>query len=427
VTVYPKGIKSKVRGIQVHNKEVPIAGAGLRTAINLQGLEKEIINRGDVIAEDDSLRPTYMVDTLLEYLNSVNKKLQSRTKVRFHYGTSEVLATVILLDRDSVSKGERCFAQFRLQKPLVFVARDRFVIRSYSPIRTIGGGSILNPLPSKKKQFSEEALRELAVLSQGTDKDIVEQHIKSSRFMGLAINQLCILSNLGRPDIEGIMEGLLRDKAIFRFDPEKALFIHIDYYHKAREKIEAALDDYHRRFPLKQGMMKEELKSRLSLVIRERLFNQILDALVKEDVIARENDIIRLENHKVELFQDQQQVLSRIEEIYKKDALEPPYFKDLDKDIIKKGGRDLLEVMVKDRTLVKVKEDLYFHQTAIAGLEEKLVKFLEEKGEITTPELKELTGVSRKYTIPLIEYFDKIQVTVRVGDTRILRRRKGKG
>jgi selenocysteine-specific elongation factor len=426
VTVYPKGITSKVRGIQVHNKEVQIARAGSRTAINLQGVEKETINRGDVIAENDSLRPTYMVDTLLEYLTSVNKKLQNRAKVRFHYGTSEVIATVILLDRDSLSKGETCFAQFRLQKPLVFVARDRFVIRSYSPIRTIGGGSILNPLPSKKKQFSEEALTELSVLSRGSDKDIVEQHIKSSRFMGLDVNQLCILSNLGRADVEKIMEGLLGEKAIFRFDAEKGLFIHIDYYSKAREQIRAALNDYHRRFPLKQGMVKEELKSRLSLVIRERLFNQILDVLVKEGVIAREKDIIRLQNHKIELFQDQQQVLGRIEQIYKKHGLEPPYFKDLDQDIIEKGGRDLLEVMVKDLTLVKVKEDLYFHRTAIAGLEERLVRFLEEKGEITTPELKELTGVSRKYMIPLIEYFDKIQVTVRVGDTRVLRRKKGK-
>jgi selenocysteine-specific elongation factor len=426
VTVYPKGITSKVRGIQVHNKEVQIARAGSRTAINLQGVEKETINRGDVIAENDSLRPTYMVDTLLEYLTSVNKKLQNRAKVRFHYGTSEVIATVILLDRDSLSRGETCFAQFRLQKPLVFVARDRFVIRSYSPIRTIGGGSILNPLPSKKKQFSEEALTELSVLSQGSDKDIVEQHIKSSRFMGLDVNQLCILSNLGRADVEKIMEGLLGEKAIFRFDAEKGLFIHIDYYSKAREQIRAALNDYHRRFPLKQGMVKEELKSRLSLVIRERLFNQILDVLVKEGVIAREKDIIRLQNHKIELFQDQQQVLGRIEQIYKKHGLEPPYFKDLDQDIIEKGGRDLLEVMVKDLTLVKVKEDLYFHRTAIAGLEERLVRFLEEKGEITTPELKELTGVSRKYMIPLIEYFDKIQVTVRVGDTRVLRRKKGK-
>jgi selenocysteine-specific elongation factor len=426
VTVYPKGIRSKIRGIQVHNKDVHTSGAGLRTAINLQGVEKEIIARGDVIADHDSLMPTYMVDTSLEYLSSINKKLQNRAKIRFHYGTSEVIATVILLDRDSLSKGEQCFAQFRLQKPLAFVAKDRFVIRSYSPIRTIGGGSILNPLPSKKKQFSEEALQELSVLSQGSDKDIVEQHIKSSKFMGLDINQLCILSNLRRAAVERIIEGLLRDKTIFIFDSEKRSFIHIDYYDKAKEKIQAALGDYHRRFPLKQGMMKEELKSRLSVVIRERLFNQILDVLVKEGLIAREKDIIRMENHKVELFQDQQLVLDRIEEIYKKNGLEPPYFKDLDKDIIQKGGRDLLEIMVKDHTLVKVKEDLYFHHTAIAGLEERLVKFLEEKGEITTPELKAITGVSRKYMIPLIEYFDKIQITVRVGDKRVLRKRKGK-
>jgi len=424
VIVYPKGIRSKVRGIQVHNKEVSLAGAGLRTAVNLQGLEKEIINRGDVIAENDSLRPTYMVDTILEYLDSVTKKLQNRAKVRFHYGTSEVIATVILLDRDSLSKGEKCFAQLRLQKPLVFVAKDRFVIRSYSPIRTIGGGSILNPLPKKKKQFSEDTLRELSILNQGSDRDIVEQHIKSSRLMGLDLIQLCILANLGKTDVNKIIKELLSDKVIFKFDAEKGVFIHIEYYYKAREKIEAALHDYHSRFPLKQGMMKEELKSRLSVVIREKLFNRILDVLVKEDVIAREKDIIRLKDHKVKLFQDQQQVLSRIEEIYKKNGLEPPYFKDLDQDIIKKGGRDLLEVMVKDHTLVKVKEDLYFHKKPIEELKRRLVDYIKETGEITTPELKKLTGVSRKYTIPLIEYFDKTQLTVRIGDKRILRKRQ---
>ena len=424
VTIYPKGFRSKVRGIQVHNKEVTIAGAGLRTAINLQGVEKEVINRGDVVAENDSLRPSYMVDTLLEYLESVNKKLQNRAKVRFHYGTSEVIGTVILLDRESLSKGEKCFAQFRLQKPLAFVARDRFVIRSYSPVMTIGGGSIINPLPSKKKQYSEEALIELSVLSQGSNREIIEQHIKNSRLIGSDIKQLCIMSNLAKAEVERIVKELLSDKRIFKFDVDKGLFIHIEYYSNARKRIEAALEDYHKRFSLRQGMMKEELKSRLSVVIRERLFNQILNHLVKEDVIVKEKDIIRLKNYRVELFEDQQRVLSRIEEIYQNGGLEPPYFKDLGKDLTNKSGRDLLEVMVKKHTLVKVKEDLYFHHNAIKELEERLIKFLQEKGEITTPELKELTGVSRKYTIPLIEYFDKIQLTVRVGDKRVLRKRQ---
>jgi len=424
VTIYPKGFRSKVRGIQVHNKEVTIAGAGLRTAINLQGVEKEVINRGDVVAENDSLRPSYMVDTLLEYLESVNKKLQNRAKVRFHYGTSEVIGTVILLDRESLSKGEKCFAQFRLQKPLAFVARDRFVIRSYSPVMTIGGGSIINPLPSKKKQYSEEALKELSVLSQGSNREIIEQHIKNSRLTGSDIKQLCILSNLAKAEVERIVKELLPDKRIFKFDVDKGLFIHIEYYSNARKRIEAALEDYHKRFSLRQGMMKEELKSRLSVVIRERLFNQILNHLVKEDVIVKEKDIIRLKNYRVEFFEDQQRVLSRIEEIYKNGGLEPPYFKDLGKDLTNKSGRDLLEVMVKKHTLLKVKEDLYFHHNAIKELEERLIKFLQEKGEITTPELKELTGVSRKYTIPLIEYFDKVQLTVRVGDKRMLRKRQ---
>jgi len=153
VTIYPKRIKSKIRGIQVHNQDVPSVRSGLRTAINLQGVEKEAFARGDVVAEKDSLKPTYMVDAFLKYLESNHKKLQNRTKVRFHCATSEIIATVILLDRKELSPGDHCFAQFRLERPTVVLAKDRFVIRSYSPIKTIGGGYILNRFASNKKSF----------------------------------------------------------------------------------------------------------------------------------------------------------------------------------------------------------------------------------------------------------------------------------
>jgi selenocysteine-specific elongation factor len=156
----------------------------------------------------------------------------------------------------------------------------------------------------------------------------------------------------------------------------------------------------------------------------EKLFNQIINDLIQETVIVREKDVIRVKDHKIRLLQHQEELRSQIEQIYLKDMLEPPYFKDLDQNVIERGGRDLLEVMVKDGTLIKVKEDLYFHKNAIDDLKKRLVDFMKERGEITTPELKKITGVSRKYTIPLIEYFDKIQLTVRIGDKRILRKRQ---
>jgi selenocysteine-specific elongation factor len=423
VTIYPEGIKSKVRGIQVHHQDVPLVKAGLRTAINLQGFEKEAIIRGDVVAERDALKPTYMVDTVLEYLDSAPKKLQNRTKVRFHCGTSEIIATVILLDRDNLSPGDQCFAQFRLERPAVVLSKDRFVIRSYSPIRAIGGGYILNPLPLKKKRFSKDVLQELSILNKGPDKAIVEQYIRGSGLKGLSKTGLSFLANLRKKDLDEIIAGLISDSLIFKVDIENEIFIHAEFYNKAKEEIVIILADYHRRFPLKEGIVKEELRSKMASIMKEKLFNCLINDMIQDTVIVRERDIIRAKDHQVRLPQDQEELLSQIDEIYLNGGLEPPYFKDLGPDITEKGGRDLLEIMVKDETLIKVKEELYFHKKVIEELKGRLVGFIKGKGEITTPELKKLTGVSRKYTIPLIEYFDKSQLTVRIGDKRVLRKR----
>lgn len=423
VTIYPKGIRSKVRGIQVHHQDVPSVKAGLRTAINLQGLEKEAITRGDVVAEKDSLKPTHLVDTVLEYLHSAPKKLQNRTKIRFHCGTSEIIATAILLDSDHLSPGNQCFAQFRLERPAVVLSRDRFVIRSYSPIRTIGGGYILNPLPLRKKRFSKDVLQELDILKRGPDQAIVEQYIKGSRFKGLSKSEISFFSNLRKKDVDRIITGLISDNLIFKVGTEDELFIHAAFYRKAKEQMIGILGDYHSRFPLKEGIVKEELRSKMASNMGEKLFNSVINDLIRDMVIVREKDTIRVKDHQVKLPQDQEELRRHMDQIYLKEGLEPPYFKDLGQDILKRGGRDLLEIMVKDGTLVKVKEDLYFHTKAIEELKGRLVRFIKEKGEITTPELKKLTGVSRKYTIPLIEYFDKIQLTVRIGDKRVLRKR----
>jgi len=424
VTIYPQGIRSKVRGIQVHHQGIPSVRAGLRTAINLQGLEKEAITRGDVVAEKDSLKSTYILDTVLKYLDSATKKLQNRAKVRFHCSTAEIIATVILLDRDNLSPGDQCFAQIRLERSTVVLSRDRFVIRRYSPIKTIGGGYILNPIPLKKKRFSQDVLKELNILDKGPEQAIVEQHIKGSRLQGLSKTELSFLTNLSKKDLDGIINGLISNNVIFRSDMENDIFIHPEFYNKAKEEIITILGDYHRRFPLKEGLIKEELRSRMAGNVKEKLFNHLINDLIREALIVREKDIIRVKDHQIKLLQDQEELRNQIEQIYLKEGLEPPYFKDLGQNMKERGGRDLLEIMVKDGTLIKVKEDLYFHKKAIEELKRGLVDFIKEKGEIATPELKKLTGVSRKYTIPLIEYFDKIQLTVRIGDKRILRKRQ---
>lgn len=422
-TIYPQGISSRIRGIQVHNREVNQVGAGLRTAINLQGVEKTHVQRGNILAAKDSLRPTYMVDVLLELLPSTPRRLKNRAKVRFHTGTSEIISTVVLLDRDELKKGETCLAQIRLGQPTALLPHDRYVLRSYSPVRTIGGGEILNVKPRKKKSFSKEALSELELLNRGDLKEVTEQFVYMGGLKGLEQGELPFLTNVSKKKLDEILKGLLAQKKITHYDKEGGVLIHADYLEKVRKEIISTLTNYHHDFPLKTGLPKEELRSRTTGSDNQKLFNYTINQLVREKTIVQEKEIVHLREHKVVLAQDQEKVRRQLEEIYLKSGLQPPYFKELKNNFSGNTGADILQVMVKEGIIIKVKEDLFFHRNAIEDLKNKLIGFFKKEGEISTPQLKDMTGVSRKYTIPLIEYFDRAQITVRVGDSRVLRKK----
>jgi selenocysteine-specific elongation factor len=423
VTFYPQGVESKIRGIQVHNQEVSEVRAGLRTAINLQGVEKASIRRGDVLAGKDALRPTYMVDVILELLPSAPRKLKNRAKARLHTGTSEIISRVILLDRDELAPGESCYAQIRLDEPTAVLRQDHFVLRSYSPVRTIAGGEILNPLPGKKKRFSKPALEELKVLHEGELNEIIETFISLGRFQGVEQGELLFLTNTGRKRLDEALKVLMAKQKITQFDKERGALIHGGFLAKAREAVLETITRYHKDFPLRMGLPKEELRSRTEGTNNPKLFNYLINQLIQEGVIAQEKEIVRLSGHRVTLAQDQEKIRGQLEEIYSKGGLQPPYFKEVKDTLPGNAAAEVLEVMVKEGVLVKIKEDLFFHRKALEELQEKLIKFLKEEEGISTPQCKDMTGVSRKYTIPLIEYFDRTQVTVRVGDSRVLRRK----
>ncbi|MFC1867326.1 selenocysteine-specific translation elongation factor [Thermodesulfobacteriota bacterium] len=422
VTVYPQGLSSRIRGIQVHNRETDQVTAGLRTAINLQGAEKAQIQRGNVLSSKDSLRSTYMVDVELELLPAIPRKLKNRAKARFHSGTSEIISTVVLLDRDELEQGETCFAQIRLDEPTAVLRGDRFILRSYSPVRAIGGGKVLNAFPTKKKRFSKAVFAELSLLNSGTLQENTEQFTRMGRFQGREGDELQFLTNSSKKRLDGALKVLSAQKKITQYNKEKGSFIHAEYLEKATDAIMSTLKKYHTDFPLKVGFLKEELRSRTMGSGNQRLFNYIIGQLIHEEAIAQEKEFIRLKGHKVTLARDQEKISRQIEEIYLKGGLQPPYFKELKDTYPDNTGLELLEVMVKDGLLVKVKEDLYFHSKAIEDLKKRLIAYLKEKGEISTPQFKEMTGASRKYTIPIIEYFDRSRITVRVEDNRVLRK-----
>ncbi|MDO9566571.1 MAG: selenocysteine-specific translation elongation factor [Candidatus Desulfaltia sp.] len=424
IMIYPSNITSKVRGIQVHNNSVDNAEAGMRTAINFQGLEKASVTRGNVLSTPSSLKTSFMIDVLVNYLGSNKKSAKNRTRIRFHTGTSEVLGILILLEKDELLPGETTLAQIRLDSPVALVKDDRFVIRSYSPVRTIGGGHILNPIPQKHKRFKPEVIKLLKGLVDNIPEEIISSHADASDYAGVSFADLKIMTNLPEKQLDNTLQALLSKKTIVCFDRENRIYIHNNGIENLKKEMLDYLSNYHKSNPLKAGMPKEELRSKFPFAVETKLFSLMLNLMIKDKVIIQEENTVYLSSHTVSLKVDQADIRTKILDAYVKGGLTPPYFKELSNsfDVDSKRAKDVLMLLVDEGFLLKVKEDLYFHAEAVNELKNRLVDYLKSHGEMTTPQFKEIALVSRKYLIPLIEYFDSTNVTLRVGDSRKLRK-----
>ena len=424
IMIYPSGTKSKVRGVQVHGQSVNEALAGQRTAINFQGLDMTAVNRGDVLARPDSLSPSYMADLDFQYLASAAKPLKNRTRIRFHTGTSEIMGNLILLDREDLAPGEGAAVQVRLDTPVSLVKEDRYVIRSYSPVRTIGGGQVLNPIPTKHKRFRADITEALNALATLPPEEVIGFHARQAGFRGTEHNELRLVTNLPDKKLDTVISALLSRRELIMVDRERRLYVHADTYAYLRQMVLDQLQKYHGDNPLKAGMPREELRSKFPAHIHPKLAPQVLHQMDKSGELAAESDTIRLAAHKVSLAVDQSQLRTKIRQAYAEGGITPPYFKDICQSlqVDARTAKDVLHLLVEENRLVKVKEELYFQREVIDGLKDRLVTFLRDKGAITTPEFKDMAGASRKYVIPLAEYFDAVNVTIRVGDTRQLRK-----
>ena len=423
VMLYPSGITSKVRGLQVHGNSVETAFAGMRTAVNFQGLEKSTVNRGDVLSAPDALMSGYMVDVSLHYLKSSRKPVKNRTRVRFHAGTAEILGNLILLESDELAPGQSAVAQLRLDTPVALVKDDRFVIRSNSPVRTIGGGSVINPVPRKHKRLKPDVSDRLRALADLPSEEIAAYHAEESGYRGVSAAALRIMGNLPEKQLEKAVQSLLSQKILIQTDRENPVFLHRNSFEAFQKEITDHLEKYHRENPLRPGMSKEELKSRLPSFASVKLFHLAVSQMLRNGQIAAEEDIVRLKTHRVSLGEDQAAIRKKLVDAYAASGLTPPYFKELCASLKTEeaSAKDVLMLLVSEGVLIRAKEDLYFSASSVEELKNRLVNHLREKGEISTSGFKDITGVSRKYLIPLIEYFDARNVTIRIGDIRKLR------
>jgi selenocysteine-specific elongation factor len=425
IMVYPKKITSRVRGIQVHSQAVERAEAGTRTAINFQGLDKTAVARGDILSTPDTLIETYMVDADFLYLESNGKPLKNRTRIRFHSGTSEILGYLILLDREELVPGDRAPVQFRLSAPVCCIRNDRYVIRSYSPVKTIGGGTILNPASQKHKRFDQKIIQGLEDLLSNDNEKIISVFLGLKGFEGVSFSQLRVLTDIPDKQLTASLQKMLAKQHIVQIDKDRQVYVHAEFFDGLKDRLLSKLEAYHNENPLKEGMPTQELKSKFQYINDAKLFNILFTKLARENLIVLDKNIIKLSSHKVALKVDQHEIKEKIKNIYEKSGLTPPFFRNIcqELDIDKKTGIDVLHMLIDENSIIKTKDDLYFDASRIDSLKQELTAFLEKNQSITTPEFKSMTGVSRKYVIPLIEYFDSINLTIRVGDTRQLRGR----
>ncbi len=425
IMVFPKRITSKVRGIQVHSNGVETAGPGTRTAINFQGLDKEAVTRGDILSSPNTLIESYMVDASFLYLKSNTKPVKTRTRIRFHSGTSEILGYLILLDRDELLPGDEAPVQFRLESPVCCIKDDRYVIRSYSPIRTIGGGAVLNPVSRKYKLNDQAVINGLKELLPGDPEQTILFFLSLKGVTGISFGELRVMTNIADKPLAALLQKLQARQDIVQIDKERQVYVSGSIFENFKEKVIKKIQDFHEANPLKEGMPTQELKSKFQYIQDPKFFNILFARLAKDEAIVQDKNLVKLAGFKVALKVDQHEIKDKIIQIYKDSGLTPPFFRTIcqDLDLDEKTAKGVLHMLIEENAIVKTKDDLYFDAKIIGDLEAKVIDFLKANEQMSTPDFKDMTGISRKFIIPLIEYFDSTRLTIRVGDVRQLRRK----
>jgi selenocysteine-specific elongation factor len=419
VEIYPKGLAARIRGLQTHNRPVTEARAGQRTAVNFQGIERAAVERGDVVGLAGTLVAAGLVDGTLELLADAPRPLKSRDRVRFHVGTSEIMARVLLLEGAELPPGGRAFARFRLEAPLVALPGDRFVIRSYSPILTIGGGTLLDVDPPRFKRRTPALVGHLRLLETGTAEEVVEEHVRQVGATGVRVAALAARVALGPEELRATLASLERSQRVLAI--ERDWYVHPESYTRLRGLVLTALEQFHGAHPLRAGMSREELRGRTAA--DERLFAHLLATLETQGLVKAERDKVRLAAHTVQLRPEQQRAVERLEQEFIQAGAAPPS----PEEALARAGlsgteeHELFQLLVAERKLARVKESLYFHATALEAIQDKVVALLRERKEIGPGDVKDLLGISRKYAIPLLEHLDARRVTARVGEKRVLR------
>ncbi|MCR1900241.1 selenocysteine-specific translation elongation factor [Irregularibacter muris] len=425
IMLYPSQKETKVRNLQVHDKNVEKAEAGQRVAVNLSNFKKEQINRGDVLAKVDSLNTSMMIDVKLRLLSDSPFPIKNRERVRIYHGTSEILGRVVLLEQDELMPGQEGYAQLRLENQITAKTLDHFILRFYSPMVTIGGGIVLDTQPPKRKRFKEEVIGELKLKEQGESGEILKQFLKTYSKDFLTKEEIIKRIGLPSEELERIISSLASKDEIIQIAVGNMNYIfHPDFIHELGSKMRKYLQEFHNIQPLKSGVFKEEIRSRFFGEQKSKVIDELLGFLEEKEVIKIKEGIIALKEFNIRLTDSQKSIAEEIKEKFKKDGLTPPKPEEIWKDKGKtiEQYKQVFEALVEWEILVKVTEEIYIHKDIYDQIIVQLKKHFENYENIDVATFRDLAGTSRKYAIALLENFDQKKITKRLGDIRVMRK-----
>jgi selenocysteine-specific elongation factor len=423
IEIFPDGIEAKVRGIQVHHRKVGRSVIGRRTALNLQDVKKETLRRGQCAGEPGSLRPTHRLDTRLLLLKSYGKPMKNRTRVRLHVGTAEIISRLVLLENDVILPGHESLVQFALEVPTVALPGDRFVIRTFSPLMTIGGGEILDASPEKHKRFDSRTVEGLQKLERGIT-EAVEQVVLSSGTRPVGLAQL--RGKIG--EREDLIERALRDLTntggiVKIWGTKEPKYLHQESYRELEKTLKSTVQTYLERNPHRMFMPYEELRSKLLERTDGQTFTTVLDGLVEKEVLIRKDSKVSLVGHEAELKPRDQESVEQILREFQKGGFASPSEEDLRQKLglSPREFKNLIHSQIQKGVLVRLSDKVVYHRDFVEKARRVVLQYLEKYPSITVAELRDLLKLSRKYATAILEYFDRIGLTKRDKDVHILR------
>ena len=416
LVIYPKEVKAKVRNIQVHSQDVDKAYAGQRTAINLSNIKFDDVKRGDTLATAGSLVKTYMLDSEIKLINDDRANLELWDRVRIYVGTVEVMARVVPLGTESIKQGESGFVQLRLEEEIAVKNYDKFIIRTYSPMVTIGGGVILDASPRKHSRFNEEILEKLKVQLEGNSGDLIQNYLLSHS--NYIVSKKDIIKDLQLSEGEAATE---LDELVTRgniFETNLG-YIHKKKYDEVLEKLKKLLADYHKRYKLKVGIPKVEIISKFKLSQKEVL--ELIELFIKNNEVRLEGNLVAEKDFVVNYDKKQLAEKARIEKELLNGGFTPPTIKELTNGV--KASLELLDSLV-DNTIIRLDADLVLHRDVLTKAIEKVNEHFKNSEKMTLAEFRDFTGSSRKYSMAILEHIDKLGITRRVENYRVLVKNK---